>query len=194
MRSSVWAWRLRSHYAPSGRLDLGRDSTAGEFMAALALSLCEWRRRGWRSSDRNTSETSVPTTNTPEAIGALMAGLEPSPHGFSSADRIRIRVRGELRAVEVRTHLMERLLPVPDEVAPVHKIVSSAGGTAISCQRSAGISRVRSTNRSVSPIPFSGSGSWIASKMSWYSDLKKRRPILMSKDSDASAGRRYFVF
>lgn len=34
-----------------------------------------------------------------------------------------MRIRGELRAVEVRTHLIERLLPVPDEVVPVDKLV-----------------------------------------------------------------------
>jgi hypothetical protein len=99
-------------------------ATAEEFMAALALSLCETAgAAGWRSSDRNAHETWVPTTNTPEAINALLAGLEPVPQGLSNADRIRMRVKGELRAAEVRTHLMEQLLPVPDQVVPVHELV-----------------------------------------------------------------------
>jgi hypothetical protein len=112
------------HSAYSGNWISVETSTAGEFMAALALSLCETAgAAGWRSSDRNAHETWVPTTNTPEAISALMAGLEPMPQGFSNADRIRVRIEGELRAVEVRTHLMERLLPVPDQVVPVHELV-----------------------------------------------------------------------
>jgi Family of unknown function (DUF6236) len=112
------------HYEPSGKWIFVENSTAGEFMAALALSLCETAgAEGWRSSDRNAHETWVPTTNTPEAVSALMAGLEPSPKGISNADRIHMRIHGELRAVEVRTHLIERLLPVPDQVVPVDKLV-----------------------------------------------------------------------
>jgi hypothetical protein len=34
-----------------------------------------------------------------------------------------MRIQGELRTVEVRTHLIERLLPVPDQVIPVDKLV-----------------------------------------------------------------------
>jgi hypothetical protein len=56
-------------------------------------------------------------------FSALMAGLEPSPQGISNADRIHMWIQGELRAVEVRTHLIERLLPVPDQVVPVDKLV-----------------------------------------------------------------------
>lgn len=112
------------HLGPSDDWIWVETATAGEFMAALALSLCERAGgAGWRSSDRNTSETWVPTTNIPEAIEALMAGLEPAPHGYSNTDRIRLRVQGELQTVEVRTHLMEQLLPVPDEIAPVHELV-----------------------------------------------------------------------
>ena len=53
-------------------------TTAAEFMAALALSLCESAGlRGWRYSDRDSAETWVPATNIPPAIRALMTGLEP---------------------------------------------------------------------------------------------------------------------
>jgi len=100
-------------------------TTAGEFMAALALSLCETAGvTGWRSSDRNTRETWVPATNTSGAINALLTGLEPVPHESPAEDRIRMRVQGELRAVELRTHLMEQLLPVPDRVVPVDQLVA----------------------------------------------------------------------
>ena len=93
-------------------------------MAALALSLCETAgMRGWRSNDRNLSEIWVPATNRSGAIHALLAGLEPVPDTFLDAERTHIRIHGEMRAVEVRTHLMERLLPVPDTTVPVNKII-----------------------------------------------------------------------
>ncbi len=99
-------------------------ATAQEFMAALALSLCETAGvRGWRSSDRNISEIWVPTTNRSGAIHALLAGLEPVPDDFFDAERSHIRIQGEMRAVEVRTHLMERLLPVPETTVPVSKLI-----------------------------------------------------------------------
>jgi hypothetical protein len=93
-------------------------------MAALTLSLCETvGAEGWRSSDRSVSETWVPTTDTSGAISALLAGMEPLPHGSSSGERVRMRIKGELRAAEVRTNLMEQLLPVPNQVVPISKIV-----------------------------------------------------------------------
>jgi hypothetical protein len=99
-------------------------ATAAEFMAALTLSLCETGgQEGWRSSDRNNSEAWVPTTDTSSAISSLLAGMEPMPQGSSSGDRILMRVKGELRAAEVRTHLMEQLLPVPDQVVSIDKLL-----------------------------------------------------------------------
>ena len=99
-------------------------ATAQEFMAALALSLCETAGvRGWGSSERNISEVWVPTTNRSSASQALLAGLEPVPDTLLDAERSHIRIRGEMRAFEVRTHLMERLLPVPDTTIPVSKLI-----------------------------------------------------------------------
>jgi hypothetical protein len=73
-------------------------ATAAEFMAALALSLCESvGTRGWRYSDRGSAETWVPATDTPPAIRALMAGLEPVPGTLVEADRVHIRIRGEYK-------------------------------------------------------------------------------------------------
>jgi len=98
-------------------------ATAEEFMAALALSLCEAAGvRGWRSGDRNASETWIPTTDMAGAIHALLAGLEPVSDASRNVERMHIRIRGELQAVEVRTHLMERLLPVPETTVPVRRL------------------------------------------------------------------------
>jgi hypothetical protein len=100
------------------------SATAAEFMAALALSLCEEASGGrWHSSDRNPSETWVPTTDTPPAIRALLAGLKPVSDDFSDGNMLQMRVRGELQVAQVRTHLMERLLPVPETPVPLRKIV-----------------------------------------------------------------------
>src|SRR5207244_3888431 len=72
-------------------------ATAAEFMAALALSLCESAgERGWRYSDRDSAETWVPATDTPPAIRALMAGLEPVPTALAKPDRVHMRIRGEI--------------------------------------------------------------------------------------------------
>jgi hypothetical protein len=111
-------------YAGSGDWISVEASTAEEFMAALALSLCETAGvRGWQSRDQNTSETWVPTTNLQDAIQALLAGLEPVSDDFPDSGRIHMRIRGELQAAEIRAHIMNRLLPVPDTTVPVDKLV-----------------------------------------------------------------------
>ncbi len=92
-------------------------TTAAEFMAALALSLCEsgGRRDGWRSQEMNSCETWVPTTDSPPAVSALLAGLVPVPNQDDVNSPIRLRVQGELRVADVRSRLLERLLPVPQD-------------------------------------------------------------------------------
>jgi hypothetical protein len=98
-------------------------TTAAEFMAALAVGLCEAAAAGgWRGSDQSRSETWVPTTNTPPAIRALLAGLEPVSDPLES-EPLQMRVRGELQVAEIRTHLLERLLPVPATTVPVEALV-----------------------------------------------------------------------
>jgi hypothetical protein len=91
-------------------------TTAAEFMAALALSLCEsgGRRDGWRSQEMNSCETWVPTTDSPPALSALLVGLTPARDQNFGVPPVRLRVQGELQVVEVRSHLLERLLPVPE--------------------------------------------------------------------------------
>jgi hypothetical protein len=111
--------------APEARGDwaLVEADTAAEFMAALALSLCESvGTQGWRYSDRNGTEKWVPATDTPPAIRALMAGLEPLPSTAIRGDRVHVRIRGEIQAAEIRTHLMEMLLPVPESAVPPERI------------------------------------------------------------------------
>jgi hypothetical protein len=98
-------------------------TTAAEFMAALALALCEAAGNGgWRSVDQSRSETWVPTTDTPPAMRALLAGLDPVSNPLDS-EQLHLRVRGELQVAEIRTHLLTSLLPVPATAVPVEKLV-----------------------------------------------------------------------
>jgi hypothetical protein len=100
-------------------------TTAAEFMAALALSLCEsgGRREGWRSQEMNSCETWIPTTDSPPAVSALLAGLVPVRDQNEAGPAVRLRVRGELQVAEVRSRLLERLLPVPEGQLPVEEIL-----------------------------------------------------------------------
>lgn len=85
------------------------STTAAEFMAALALAFCQAsgrRRPGFGA------ESWVPATDRTEAFAVLMSGLEPSPRD-REGQRVRLRIKGEISAVEVRTELLENLLPVP---------------------------------------------------------------------------------
>ena len=103
---------------------LVETTTAAEFMAALALALCDTASvGGWRSSDQNGTENWVPTTDMPPAIHALLAGLGPVSDAFFDTGRVHMRVRGELRVAEVRTHFIERLLPVPETAVPPEELV-----------------------------------------------------------------------
>ncbi|MCY1139576.1 DUF6236 family protein [Actinoplanes sp. Pm04-4] len=106
-----------------GRGQFGREwvliekTTAAEFMAGLALALCEPGSRP--SSSRSTW---VPTTDDPGALRALMSGLTPVPEG-EEGDPTETRAESEIRYARFRTHLLEGLLPVPAEPLPVEKIV-----------------------------------------------------------------------
>ncbi|MCX4387299.1 DUF6236 family protein [Micromonospora peucetia] len=65
----------------------------------------------------------MPTTDTVEAVQALLTGLEPSkPSGRDR--RMRLRVRGEMAAGEIRTELLSDLLPVPAEPLPIEQILA----------------------------------------------------------------------
>jgi hypothetical protein len=94
-------------------------TTAAEFMAALAMALCQ-------ASLHQPHEPSparwVPTTDRQEAVDALLSGLVPSGHRPGSSE-LTLRVRGEFRAAEIRADLLDRLLPVPDEIVPTDRIL-----------------------------------------------------------------------
>ena len=98
--------------------------TAAEFMAALALSLCETAGELWHRTNRPRFENWVPATDVPEALQALLSGLTPA----SSLDNERTdfthrRVAAENRALSIRTSVLKRLLPVPDEPMPAEQII-----------------------------------------------------------------------
>jgi hypothetical protein len=83
--------------------------TADEFMAALAMALCH--PLGALASD-TPGMPWVPVTDRRSAIKGLMRGLamiEPAAGG----DQLRLRLKGEIRASEIRTAILERALPVP---------------------------------------------------------------------------------
>jgi hypothetical protein len=88
-------------------------TTAAEFMSALALALCQVRAEPAKW---------VPATDRPEAFDALLSGLE-SAVDPRRAGRVDLRVNGEIRAAEVRSALLEDLLPVPGEPIPIDEIV-----------------------------------------------------------------------
>jgi hypothetical protein len=88
-------------------------TTAAEFMSALALSLCQARPAPAKW---------VPATDRPEVFDALLSGLE-SAADPRRAGRVDLRINGEIRAAEVRSALLEDLLPVPAEPIPIDEIV-----------------------------------------------------------------------
>ena len=97
-------------------------TTAEEFMAALAFSLCEVAGPdGWHRTDLPTLERWFPVTNLPSSTRALLAGLRPS--GPGGASKLELRVHGELQVSEVRSALMQELLPVPEGPMAVDQLV-----------------------------------------------------------------------
>lgn len=99
-------------------------SSAAEFMAALALSLCQAAGPGgWHRGEMPESERWVPVTDDPAANRALLSGLTPAMEG-EAASLVRMRVSGELENVEVRSVVLADLLPVPDEPMSVQEILS----------------------------------------------------------------------
>lgn len=100
-------------------------TTANEFMAALTLALCQEASRvdenwnGWPIGPG----TWVPTTDAVEAVQVILSGLEPSVP-FDGTRQMNLRVRGEFAAAEIRTELLDGLLPVPTEPVAVDQLVA----------------------------------------------------------------------
>jgi hypothetical protein len=86
-------------------------TTAHEFMASLALGLCHPDSDLCHRDDR--ASTWVPATGESSAVTGLLAGLVPETEADGSDRDLRLRVRGELRACELCTILLEKALPVP---------------------------------------------------------------------------------
>jgi plasmid stabilization system protein ParE len=110
-----------------GQYDTGlwwlvEEATAAEFMAALALSLCEaadhgdWDRKGGRRPERW-----VPVTNDGPSTRAMLSGLRPVTGGAEMP--VELRVRGEQRLAEIRSVVLPRVLPVPDGPVDLDDIV-----------------------------------------------------------------------
>jgi hypothetical protein len=94
------------------------QTTANEFMAALALRLCHPDGELPRDSEC----TWVPATDDPTAFRILLTGLKRAKPTSPTNQEVELRVRGELRACEVRTSILARALPVPIEPVSVEKI------------------------------------------------------------------------
>ncbi|WP_146072424.1 hypothetical protein [Arthrobacter sp. Y81] len=103
-------------------------ATAAEFMAALALSLCEnagsnaRNPGGWNRGGLSQHERWVPVTDEPSLTRALLSGLKPLDRE-GEAGKVRLRVDGEMQLAEVRSVVLESVLPVPEHPMNVEDIV-----------------------------------------------------------------------
>lgn len=97
-------------------------TTALEFMTALALAICH--PRGWTSEQLpGEPSTWVPATDVPQALACMVSGLLPAGKTPEVERELQLRVNGEVRAAEVRTVLLDRILPVPKKPIPVDEMV-----------------------------------------------------------------------
>lgn len=92
--------------------------TASEFMAALAVELCQPGQAFQRDVDGRESRW-VPTTDVPRAAEALVNGLSLG----SPVAPVHLRLEGHYRTESTRLELLERLLPVPTEPVEVDRLV-----------------------------------------------------------------------
>jgi hypothetical protein len=109
------------------------SKTANDFMAALALSLCDPK------SELHAGERClwVPSTADPAAGQSLLDGLvqldrEPQ------ARTLQLRVEGEVQASEIRLSVLEQALPLPDEALTpdlIERIRSRHGDALPACRR-----------------------------------------------------------
>jgi hypothetical protein len=106
------------------RTELGGESvqlerrTASEFMAALALKLCE-PGQAWQADADGWGMRWVPTTDRSEAAQALVSGLAQE----EDATPLFLRIQGHVQTDEVRVKILDRMLPVPTGPVPVDRIV-----------------------------------------------------------------------
>lgn len=99
------------------------EATAAEFMAALALSLCQSvGPQGWGSGSTPQNERWVPVTDDLTSAQALLSGLSPV-RNETAGDRVDLRALDELDLAEVRSVVLESVLPVPDSPMDVADLV-----------------------------------------------------------------------
>lgn len=99
------------------------SSTADEFMAALAFSLCQAAgENGWNRGGSQDKEHWVPVTDTGSSAQALLSGLAPTD-GTAKPSEVELRVNGDLRLAHIRSVALEGLLPVPAEPLEIDAIL-----------------------------------------------------------------------
>lgn len=92
--------------------------TATEFMAALALTLCDTEQE-WQRDPTGRSWYWVPASDVSIAVDALVNGLSQDPH----SEPLFKRIVGHQQTENVRVRLLEQLLPVPADPVDVERIV-----------------------------------------------------------------------
>jgi hypothetical protein len=104
-----------------GQWWLVEEATAAEFMAALALSLCEAADHGGWNLFEGHPERWVPITDDGPSTRALLSGLRPAANGPES--RVELRVRGQHRFAEIYSTVLPRVLPVPEGPVDIDAMV-----------------------------------------------------------------------
>jgi len=123
--------RPRSHAWEMDWIDV-ESTTANDFMAALALALCHPR---CEFCQEMSPVVWIPTTDRSNAFSALLNGLVAiSPDSLRERD-LRLRVRGEIKASQLRTSILERALPTPAEPLVQKRYCSFGAAMEASCQR-----------------------------------------------------------
>lgn len=108
-------------------------NTANDFMAALALALCD--------PDSELCQPGcswTPATNDPTAFSSLLNGLRPSAPGSAAQRNLELRVRGQMRTAQLRTSFLAEALPVPDEpigADQIERFRNKHGGKLPRCRR-----------------------------------------------------------
>lgn len=106
------------HLDNQGRYVVLKRRTAVEFMAALALALCEPGQE-WQTTPEGHDLRWVPTTDVPLAAKALVDGLSQD----ELSQPLHLSIQGHQRTDATRVQFLQRLLPVPTDPVPVDRIV-----------------------------------------------------------------------
>jgi hypothetical protein len=103
---------------------LVETTTASEFMAALALGLCHPASEWASERQRQGLESSwVPVTDRAAAIDGLLGGLATARTDTPGERELTLRVDGLMRSAELRSMMIDRLLPVPAEPVSIDQLL-----------------------------------------------------------------------